>query len=556
MCDDLKSSTDARGAENCETLLDVQSACRTSVEILNDLLCFDKLESGILELHKHDVMVMPFIEDCVNMFASQAREAGVTVTNSTVTSSPQGSALFDGGFASFSGLLYDDTVHMDKFKMDQVLRNLISNALKFTPRGGSVSVYATFVPAGGGCIESVSGPPPPPAVTKMSIWPWSYRSFLSRWVLFHRHRGRDNRVHVAAEEDSVCALESGPCTPRQPPSALLLETVSPRNERESPHASNNEGPTSADHRHPLRAPPCLNEECRPTCGTLRIVVKDSGCGISDVNQLKLFTEIVQFDPEVLQAGGGSGLGLWITSNIVKMHGGSISVYSAGLDRGSKFTVEIDMQRVTATGSSSMGSRSGSAFSYFSDAAAREPSPAQSSHHSLGSHTHRQMLRKSTCRSARVSDVPGPDPSPPPVQEHEEALATYRDPVSYDVLVVDDSGLNRKLLCKLFRAAGHSCEEACDGLVAIEKVEKKMVLGPELNPTYDAILMDYVMPNMDGPSATQIIRDLGYRGPIFGVTGNALDSDVNHFRRCGADAVLAKPFDFIRFQQLMEAMHLP
>ena len=61
-----------------------------------------------------------------------------------------------------------------------------------------------------------------------------------------------------------------------------------------------------------------------------------------------------------------------------------------------------------------------------------------------------------------------------------------------------------------------------------------------------------MPVMDGPTATQMIRGMGYRGPIFGVTGNALDSDVSHFHRCGADHVLPKPFDFALFKRLMKS----
>ena len=59
-----------------------------------------------------------------------------------------------------------------------------------------------------------------------------------------------------------------------------------------------------------------------------------------------------------------------------------------------------------------------------------------------------------------------------------------------------------------------------------------------------------MPNMDGPTATKAIRHLGYRGPIFGVTGNALDSDVNYFVQSGANGVLAKPFDFAAFKELI------
>ena len=82
-------------------------------------------------------------------------------------------------------------------------------------------------------------------------------------------------------------------------------------------------------------------------GKLVIVVTDTGAGISDENQRRLFNEIVQFTPEVLQAGGGSGLGLWITNSLVKMHNGSVRVHSAGEGMGCSFTAEIEMQRKSA-----------------------------------------------------------------------------------------------------------------------------------------------------------------------------------------------------------------
>ena len=66
-------------------------------------------------------------------------------------------------------------------------------------------------------------------------------------------------------------------------------------------------------------------------GKLVVVVKDTGAGISIENQKRLFTEIVQFNPEILQAGGGSGLGLWISKGIVDLHDGNIRVYSAGIE---------------------------------------------------------------------------------------------------------------------------------------------------------------------------------------------------------------------------------
>jgi CheY-like chemotaxis protein len=95
---------------------------------------------------------------------------------------------------------------------------------------------------------------------------------------------------------------------------------------------------------------------------------------------------------------------------------------------------------------------------------------------------------------------------------------------FEVLVVDDSNLNRKMLMKCLKAEKHICEDAADGLQAIEKVGKKMNWkghsgGLGVGKPYDVILMDFVMPHKDGPTATAELRAMGYTGAIFGVTGN-------------------------------------
>ena len=97
-------------------------------------------------------------------------------------------------------------------------------------------------------------------------------------------------------------------------------------------------------------------------------------------------------------------------------------------------------------------------------------------------------------------------------------------IPFDILVVDDSKLNRKMLCKVLRSEGHSCDEAEDGIHAVQKVRIKMntliskskllsIDGISMDsdnakndddhvvekPYFDAILMDFVMPNMDGPT---------------------------------------------------------
>ena len=111
-----------------------------------------------------------------------------------------------------------------------------------------------------------------------------------------------------------------------------------------------------------------------------------------------------------------------------------------------------------------------------------------------------------------------------------------------VLVVDDSTPNRKMLGRLL-LRNHmdrveDVVEACDGEAAVREVEISMNEGR----MFHAILMDFVMPNMDGPAAARRIRLLGYSGKIIGITGNTLPKDVEFFLSQGADRVLTKPVD--------------
>ena len=71
---------------------------------------------------------------------------------------------------------------------------------------------------------------------------------------------------------------------------------------------------------------------------------------------------------------------------------------------------------------------------------------------------------------------------------------------WDILVVDDSALNRKMLMRTLRAAGHEVEEASDGKEAVDMVQRRA--DTHVKP-YDVILMDFVMPGMDGPTATKV-----------------------------------------------------
>jgi CheY-like chemotaxis protein len=71
------------------------------------------------------------------------------------------------------------------------------------------------------------------------------------------------------------------------------------------------------------------------------------------------------------------------------------------------------------------------------------------------------------------------------------------------------------------------------------------------PNYDIILVDDNMPNLSGPMATKILRDRGYRGVIYGVTGNVNLEQINYFKANGANEVLAKPLKVELLKLLIE-----
>ena len=62
-------------------------------------------------------------------------------------------------------------------------------------------------------------------------------------------------------------------------------------------------------------------------------------------------------------------------------------------------------------------------------------------------------------------------------------------------------------------------------------------------------MDFIMPNMDGPTATREIRRLGSRGRIVGLTGQLLPEEVALFLQSGVNEVLGKPLNMSRLKEI-------
>ena len=134
-----------------------------------------------------------------------------------------------------------------------------------------------------------------------------------------------------------------------------------------------------------------------------------------------------------------------------------------------------------------------------------------------------------------------------------------------VLVVDDSVSNRKVLNKLLTRLGYEVEEAADGLAFLELVgvipaasssSTSSAAASASTAAYKLIQFEFVMiddnmPRMCGPEAVSIARAAGYRGLIFGLTGNTSSEQLEDFKQKGTDFVFTKPLDVAKLSKMLE-----
>ena len=104
----------------------------------------------------------------------------------------------------------------------------------------------------------------------------------------------------------------------------------------------------------------------------------------------------------------------------------------------------------------------------------------------------------------------------------------------DVLVVEDNAVNRKLIGLLLGRAGYSWQAVGEGREALAELARQ---------SYRVVLMDMMMPGMNGYEATAAIRaDASLRAlPVIALTANALHGEEARCRAAGCDDYVAKPY---------------
>ena len=157
----------------------------------------------------------------------------------------------------------------------------------------------------------------------------------------------------------------------------------------------------------------------------------------------------------------------------------------------------------------------------------------------------------TASRVRLGEPPENAPGPDAKRDIGQAASPTRDTRPLRILLAEDLGVNRELMAKMLEKHGHTVVCAKNGREAVA------AFGRE---TFDVVLMDLQMPEMNGIEATKIIRGKertsGGHTRIVAMTAHESKGIRQHLLEVGMDAHIAKPFDMDRLIDILEGVVEP
>lgn len=511
--------------------------------VVNDVLDYSKLESGNVEIDIQRRNLQDTLNSVVHSVESKAQSKGISVLTQ-----------YDAAIPQF--------VKTDSHRLQQILYNLLGNAVKFSKDNGVVELRVELIPA---CPHQTGG----------------------------GDQGRDGcptNMHAASEEESDTR-----CPFHRPPS--------PREDSDN-------------------AVPSTSAVAKKTTGEylLRYTVKDYGKGIAEEDFEKIFRPFSQANVETEALYGGTGLGLAITAKLVAALGGRTSVDSEE-GKWSKFTVDmpfhgshvntkaiagamqntvvilvgddntvdtdaaVSMCRLFDIGHAKYSNATALKEDLLKGALPRAKSYVYLTQEDLYDENLRILLSKTTpvavatfgpeysvrstkCHfrsllhmlpsvlaeslSAIVSDLKSPTntiiSSPPsPSGKGKECALSYRD---IRVLIAEDNAINQKVLHRMLKRVGVEHVDIVDnGRKAVDK---------EAVTSYDMVFMDMQMPVLDGIGACRLItnRTGGHDKPlVVFVTAHVEQSFQTQCAAAGGSGFLPKPFHVRDIEECFQNLQL-
>lgn len=302
---------------------------------------------------------------------------------------------------------------------------------------------------------------------------------------------------------------------------------------------------------------------------VRFEVRDTGLGIDPLHQQRIFQAFVQAESGITRKFGGTGLGLSICSRLVALMGGQIELASEP-GQGSRFFFTLDLE--------SAGPETIPALLAGRRVLLCEPNRDRRRHllevclHAglevqLGLHTELpcwdgdlaivnaslggqsgrcptllvappgttleagpgQRVLSYPVLAPRLWDYLGKLLEPPEAAPEQNEVAQARP---LRILVAEDNKVNQMMVERMLANAGHQATCVSNGRLALEALERS---------TYDLVLLDIQMPEMDGLEAARAIRSRWGSGlPLIALTAQAMQGDGDRCFDAGMDAYVTKP----------------
>ncbi|KAH3662596.1 hypothetical protein OGAPHI_005848 [Ogataea philodendri] len=451
------------------------------LHILTQLLTFSKNQLQKSKLQKRTFQVYEIASQAQSIFGKSAKDQNV---NLKILTRPD--------------FLRRQVFYSDSNRLIQVMMNLVSNSLKFTPEKGTITLLMRIL---GEYDEArsrdanfetvyVKGNP---TYSSADISESDTKSVHTVASSNYRVALADSYNHGTELRASVESLVSGV------ESDVLAE-----------FAKNNSKYMAIS---------------KPVKWVFELSITDTGSGIDKSLQDKIFDAFVQGDQTLSRSYGGTGLGLSICKQFAKMMHGTLTLKSE-VGKGSKFTFTIPLpqvgefepeedkiKKVSFADEEAFKSTNENEISYFQK-------PDLITRASTGT---AHSNRKSSTSSGTSSNSSG---------------VASTGSCSLRFLIAEDNLVNQEVIKRMLRLEGITDTTlACDGSEAILLMKEAQAN----NETYDLVFMDVQMPNIDGLSATRVIRDeLKYTGPIVALTAFADQSNKEDCLNAGMSGFLSKP----------------
>jgi PAS domain S-box-containing protein len=485
---DLALETDLTG-EQREYLDTVKFSADSLLTLINDILDFSKIEAGKVDLETVDFDVRDTVETTLKTMGVRAHQKGLDLLCDADPEVP-------------------DAVSGDSSRLRQIVLNLVGNAIKFTDKG-EIKVSVQKEPGGpnGPNLHFVVSD------TGIGIPPEK-----------HNHIFR-----AFSQADSSTTRKYGGTGLGLTISSRLVEMMGGKMWVES------EVGNGSRFHFTLRLPqaqnpagPNLSEPSLRTLRGVKVLIVDDNA----TNRRMMHGIFSRWGMDITLAAGGTQ---------------ALEELSAARDAGLPHALLLtDLQMAEMDGFAlAERIRKQPIFSDLAimmlSSAGRRGDGARCQELGISAYL-LKPVRQLELRSAilRVLGATGPKDNQPLVTRYTLNQATPPS-VSLRILLAEDNAVNQRLAMRLLEKRGHQVTLACNGKEAIAEIEKR---------SFDLVLMDLQMPEMDGFEATAALRErekeTGTRVPVIALTAHALQGDRERCLDAGMDGYLSKP---IRSQEL-------